>query len=177
VSAVEPALDFGKFYREHFRYAWRTLRRLGVRERDLPDLTHDFFVVVFRQLHLYDRSRPMRPWLFGIAYRVVSDYRRSARHAREVLEEPPEVVDQAPSADHHVAASEGWSQVLAVLDRLDLDRRTVFIMHDVDEQPGAEIAAALGIPLATVYSRLRVAREDVAAAMKRIRLKEERARP
>jgi len=174
--ATTAPVDFSALYRAEFAYAWRTLRRLGVPERDLPDLAHDFFVVVFRQLHLYDPSRPMRPWLFGIAFRVVSDYRRSARFAREVLEAPPDVTDHSAAADEQVADAEGRARVMQVLDQLDLDRRAVFVMHDLEEQTVPEIAAALGIPVATAYSRLRLAREDVAQVIKRLRAREERSR-
>lgn len=166
-------VEFSKLYREEFAYVWRTLRRLGVLERDLPDVTHDLFVVVFRQLTSYDRTRPLRPWLFGIAFRVVSDYRRSARFAREVLDPLPELVDPASPADDRIAFSQAQALVLQMLERLDLDRRAVFVMHDLEGQPMSEIASALAIPLPTAYSRLRLAREDVAAAIKRLRAREE----
>ena len=163
-------VDFPRLYKEEFAFVWRLLRRLGVLERDLPDIAHDLFVVVFRQLSLYDQSRPVRPWLFGIAFRVVSDYRKSARFRREILESPPDLADQAPAADERVAAEQARAMVIRVLDKLDLDRRAVLVMHDLEGQTVPEIAAALGIPVATAYSRLRLAREDVAAALKRLRL-------
>jgi RNA polymerase sigma-70 factor (ECF subfamily) len=144
-----------------------------VRERDLPDLAHDFFIVVYRHLADYDRVRPLRPWLFGIAYRVVSDYRRSARFARETLGDAPDVVDRAPAADEQIAEQQARAAVMRVLDALDLDRRAVLVMHDLEGQPVPEIAAALTIPVATAYSRLRLAREDVTAAIKRLRAREE----
>jgi len=170
------AVEFTTVYRDQFAYAWRTLHRLGVHDRDLPDLVHDFFVVVFRQLHLFDPTRPIRPWLFGVAFRVVSDYRRGARYTREVLEPPPEVIDRAAAADEQVADAEGRERVIQILHELELDRRAVFVMHDIDEATMPEIATALGIPLATAYSRLRLAREDVARSIKRWRAREERFR-
>jgi RNA polymerase sigma-70 factor (ECF subfamily) len=162
-------------YKQEFGYAWRTLRRLGVRENDLPDLAHDLFIVVFRNLSDYDSSRPVRPWLFGIAFRVVSDYRRSARFVRETIGDGPEVVDRAPPLDDQIAARQAREAVMRVLDALDLDRRAVLVMHDIDGHPVPEIAAALAIPVATAYSRLRLAREDLGAAIKRLRAKEGRA--
>lgn len=173
----EPTVEFSKLYQEEFAYVWRTLRRLGVLERDLPDVTHDLFVIVFRQLSSYDRTRPVRPWLFGIAFRVASDYRRSSRFVREILAAPPEVVDTQSPADDRVAVSQAQALVLQVLEGLDLDRRAVFVMHDLEGQPMPEIAAAMAIPLPTAYSRLRLAREDVAAAIKRLRAREEVRRP
>jgi len=165
-------VDFQTLYKQQLAYVWRTLRRLGVRERDLPDVVHDLFVVVFRQLSHYDPARPVKPWLFGIAFRVVSDYRRSARYRREVLVDPPETNDQAPAADERVAVMEAREFVTRILDELELERRAVFVMHDLDEQPVSQIAATLDIPTATAYSRLRLAREDVAAAMKRWRARD-----
>ena len=167
-------VDFPSLYKQEFGYAWRTLRRLGVRESDLPDLAHDFFIVVFRHISDYDSSRPVRPWLFGIAFRVVSDYRRSARFARETLDDAPDVVDRAQPADEQIAERQARAAVMRVLEQLDLDRRAVLVMHDLEGQPVPEIAAALAIPVATAYSRLRLAREDLAAAVKRLRAREER---
>jgi len=164
-------------YKQEFGYAWRTLRRLGVREGDLPDLAHDFFIVVYRHLADYDPSRPVRPWLFGIAFRVVSDYRRSARIARETLGDAPDVVDRSPPVDEQIAERQAREAVMRALDELDLDRRAVLVMHDLEGQPVPEIAAALMIPVPTAYSRLRLAREDLAAAIKRLRAREEGRRP
>jgi RNA polymerase sigma-70 factor (ECF subfamily) len=160
-------------YKQEFGYAWKTLRRLGVRERDLADLAHDLFIVVFRHLSDYDPSRPVRPWLFGIAFRVVLDYRRSARFTREALADAPEVADRAPPADEQLAERQAQQAVMRALDALDLDRRAVLVMHDIDGHPVPEIAAALAIPVATAYSRLRLAREDLAAVIKRLRAREE----
>jgi len=176
-ASVPAPVDFQSLYKQELGYVWRTLRRLGVRERDLPDLAHDFFVVVFRHLADYDPLRPVRPWLFGIAFRVVSDYRRSARFVRETLGEPPEVVDRAPPVDEQLADRQARAAVMRVLDELELDRRAVLVMHDLEDHPVPEIAAALAIPVATAYSRLRLAREDLAAAIKRLRAREEGRRP
>jgi RNA polymerase sigma-70 factor (ECF subfamily) len=166
-------VDFATLYKQEFAYAWRTLRRLGVRERDLPDIAHDFFIVVFRHLTDYDSARPLRPWLFGIAFRIVSDYRRSARFVRETLGDAPDVVDRAPPVDEQVAERQARDAVMRVLEELELERRAVLVMHDLEGQPVPEIAAALTIPVATAYSRLRLAREDIAAAIKRLRAREE----
>ena len=171
VPTVVP-VDFASLYKQEFGYAWRTLRRLGARERDLPDLAHDLFIVVYRHLADYDPSRPVRPWLFGIAFRVVSDYRRSARFSRETLDDAPDGADLSTPVDEQIAERQARAAVLRVLEELALDRRAVLVMHDIEGHPVPEIASALTIPVATAYSRLRLAREDVAAAIKRYRARE-----
>lgn len=167
VAAAGPSVEFRDVYDAELAYVWHTLRRLGVHERDLDDLCHDVFVVVFRHLGDYDPRRPIRPWLFGIAFRVASDYRRSARFRREVTGEAREAVSSAPPADEEVAQRQRRALVAAALATLDFDRRAVLVMHDIDGHVMPEIAAALGVPLNTAYSRLRLARADFAAAVRR----------
>ena len=149
-------------------YVARSLGRLGVRERDLEDLTHDVFLVVHRHLGDYDPSRPVKPWLFGIAARVALAYRRRAGFTREVHGEV-EAVDERPAADEQLAERERRRLVDAALDAIADERRAVFVAHDVDGTAMPEIARALGIPLNTGYSRLRLARGEFAAAVARLR--------
>lgn len=161
--------DFPTIYRSEFPYVWKTLRRLGAPPQDLEDLAHDLFVVVYRHLSDYEPDRPLRPWLFGIAVRVVADFRRSPRGGREVLGETAEPVDSAPTPHERMERTEARAVLMKALDALDLDRRAVFVMHELDEIPVPEIASTLDIPLNTAYSRLRLARADAAAAIQRFR--------
>jgi RNA polymerase sigma-70 factor, ECF subfamily len=170
-----PAPDFQALYRSQFPYVWKTLRRLGAPARDLEDLVHDLFLVVHRQMGSFDPARPIKPWLFGIAVRVVADFRRSPRSTREALQASavaPQPVADAPGPDDALAGAEARALLLRALDTLDLDRRAVFVMHELDEVPVPAIAAVLSVPLNTAYSRLRLARADVAAAARRLRGKE-----
>ena len=169
-SRAEPP-GFRAVYERHFMHIWQTLRRLGIAERDLEDATHDVFVVVHRQLEThYDPTRPIRPWLSGIAYRVASDDRRCARNRRERVGRMPEQVDGRPQADQLLVEAERRRLVLEALDTLDLNRRAIFVMHELDGFVMAEIASALGVPLNTCYSRLRVARKQFAGAVRRIQV-------
>jgi RNA polymerase sigma-70 factor (ECF subfamily) len=166
-SPSPRAPEIGAIFDEHFDYVWNTLRRLGIRESDLEDLSHEVFLKVNARLDHYDVSRPLRPWLFGFAYRVAADHRRLARHRLEVLGAPVEAVDPMVPADERIEADEDRAMVEAALAELDLDRRAVLVLHDVDEVPVPAIAQELGIPVNTAYSRLRLARHELAAAIKR----------
>ncbi len=167
-SLGAPAGALADIYAREFRYVWQGVRRLGVPPRDLPDVTHDVFVTVFLNLHKYDRARPLRPWLFGVMFRVASDHLSLGRNKCEVLEVAPEPVSAAPPADVTLQTRHEWIVVDQVLQALDVDRRAVLIMHDFDGHTGQEIAAALGIPLTRVFGRLRSARrtaQDLAAQL------------
>lgn len=170
-GAAPQSPDFRTVYRSELGYVWATLRRLGAPASDLEDLTHEVFMAAFRKWSDYDARRPIRPWLFGFVYRILLDHRRKGQTAREVIEAPPDRVDPAAAPDDSLVAREEQALFAAALDTLDPERRAVFVMHDVDGHRGPEIAAAIGIPLNTVYSRLRLAREQLAQVVKRLRLK------
>jgi RNA polymerase sigma-70 factor, ECF subfamily len=164
-----PAIDFTELFERHFDYVWFTLRRLGVLERDLEDVTHDVFVQVYKQLDEFDDARPVRPWLFGFSYRLASDYRRLARHRFEMLGDDVDPLDGSPSAAEHLMTRQKLELVWEALAELDLERRAVFILHQVEGCPTTEVAKVLQIPLNTAYSRLRLAREQFAKAAQRLR--------
>ncbi len=171
VTRVPAAPTFRAIYEAEASYLWNTLRRFGVHERDLEDLTHDVMVIVYRNLDQYDAARPLRPWLCGIAFRVASDYGRRAQHKREQVVEPPhERVDAAPLPDELVEAELKRRLVLEALEAVKLSRRAVFVLHDLDGFSVPEIARTLEIPLNTAYSRLRLARREFGVAVKRLQL-------
>lgn len=166
-SAGATAEAFRLLYEREFEYVLRTLRRLGIRQADLEDLVHDVFVVVHRRLGDYDASRPIRPWLFGISYRVASDHRRRAHVQREIGVDAPETACPAPGPEALAQAAEARDLVLAALSDLDLPFRAALVLHDLDGCTAPEIARVLEVPLNTVYSRVRLAREKFATAVAR----------
>jgi RNA polymerase sigma-70 factor (ECF subfamily) len=177
--SAEAPTELSAIYARELDFVWRSVRRLGVPTRDLPDVTHDVFVTVIRNLWKFDASRELRPWLFGVAMRVVSDYKRRASHHRETLDFPAGVPADLPGGgpDPHDSAERG--EEARVIDRalatIGLPHRAVLIMHDFEGYDGAEIAKALTIHPKTVYSRLRAARQRfVAAAAAELRHREDR---
>jgi RNA polymerase sigma-70 factor (ECF subfamily) len=153
----------------HAAYVWNTLRRLGAPVADLEDLTHDVFVQVHRHLAEYDPARPIKPWLFGFTFRVASQHRRNAERRRESFDRDADFVDPGASADETMAAEQDRRLVITALAAIHPDRRPVFVLYELDEVPMDEIARTLDIPVNTAYSRLRIARSEFAAAVKRLR--------
>jgi RNA polymerase sigma-70 factor, ECF subfamily len=163
------ALFYETIYAAELKYVRSSLRRLGVGEADLPDVTQDVFVTVYRRLATFDRSRPIRPWLFGVSFRVAADHLRLSRHKREVLPDVRlDTQDPTPGPDDALLGQQARALARRALTFLDVRHRTVLVMHDLWDQPANEIAQALKIPLKTVYTRLRIARERFTAAAGRI---------
>jgi RNA polymerase sigma-70 factor (ECF subfamily) len=172
MNPVSPrsAPELGAIFGEYFDYVWATLRRLGVRQADREDLVHEVFLRVHGRLPDYDGSRPLRPWLLGFASRVAADHHRIARHRVEVLGTKGEPAAETVPSDERIAAYERRNMLLAALDSIELDLRALLVMHDVDDVPVPQIAHMLDIPLNTAYSRLRLARKQLAAAVTRLRV-------
>jgi RNA polymerase sigma-70 factor (ECF subfamily) len=164
----DPMDPLGLYERE-LSYVWNTLRRLGIADRDLEDRTHDVFATAIERLPAYDPSRPMRPWLFGIVFRVVIGARRLKPAQNEISVANPEAVDDTGNPEDLASAREEAALVQAALALVPLERRAVLVMHDLDNTPMPEIAEALELRLNTAYSRLRVGRAELIKAIHRLR--------
>ncbi len=152
-------------FAQELDYLRRTLRRLSVRSSDLEDELQEVFLVLNKNWHKVDLSRPLRPYLFGIAFRVVAGHRRKYR--REVSQPVEDWAhDPSPGPEQATAAAQTRELVLAALERVPLERRAVFIMHEIDEIPMGDVAQSLSIPLFTGYSRLRRARVEFETAVR-----------
>lgn len=161
--------DFNRLYEAEFDYVWSTLRRLGIPDAHLEDVAHEVFITAWRRIADYDSTRPLRPWLFGIAYRTASDFRDKAWQRREVADAEPDGEDEKPSPDSQLETKQAKALVLKALEHVPLDRRAVFIMHELEGEPIPAVATALDVPLNTAYSRLRLARRDFQEAVQRLK--------
>lgn len=166
-----PSDNFAHFFRAHCSYVWCSLRRLGVQEADLEDQAHETFLAIYRHRASFDASRPLRPWVFGFALRIASDYRKNSWQKRRSSDAPRDEPDTKSLPDELVAQRQRQALVIEALEDIALDRRAVFVMHEIDGEPIPVVAEALAIPLNTAYSRLRLARADFDAALRRLRAK------
>jgi RNA polymerase sigma-70 factor, ECF subfamily len=167
-------LDLHSIHEHHADFVWRTLQRMGVREAEVDDQLQEVFVVVHNRLGSFDGSARMTTWLFGICMRVAAAYRRRAHRRREVVGDVPEdgQLDRDGPEDAAMAR-QARERLLEILDLMDLEKRTLFVMFELDEMPCGEIAEILDVPVGTVHSRLSTARKEFQAALKRFSAREE----
>jgi RNA polymerase sigma-70 factor (ECF subfamily) len=154
-------------FNEDRDYVWRTLARHGVPRADIEDLAQEVFLVMWRRWHEYDAARPLRPWLAGIASNVArSHLRRSGRETlRGLIERPsPELSGEDRLAGRRVA-----KVVAGALADLPERHRELLVLHDLEGVPVREIAERLGVPVFTIYTRLRRARGAMAKGLRRSR--------
>jgi RNA polymerase sigma-70 factor, ECF subfamily len=157
---------------EYSGFVWRTLRHLGVPERDIEDVCQEVFVVVHRKLDSFEGRSTIRTWVYGICLRTASDYRRRAHVRREQTVDELPVVSTEADQENDVQRARHRKRLLALLDELDEEKRQVFVLYEIEELEMKDIAAAMGTPLQTAYSRLRAARQILAKALEDDRAKE-----
>jgi RNA polymerase sigma-70 factor (ECF subfamily) len=168
---VSQVFDVSAVYEAHFRYVWRCLRSLGVREAQLDDALQDVFIVVQRRLGEFDGKVALSTWLYAIALRVARKARERAR--RDALKADTDTEREegpSPHADAEAAlqCNERLLLARAALDSLDDDKREVFVLAQVEQMSAPEMARIIGVPINTVYSRLRAARQAFAIEVQRL---------
>ena len=166
--APVPVPTLAEIFRDYAPFVWRGLRRLGVPESDVEDVCQEVFVVVHRKLADFEGRSSLRTWIYGICTRTASDYRRSGRVRREVVTDVPPDAPQEGTQHDTVALKQARATLDRILDELDDDKRSVFVLYEIEELTMAEVAEAIGCPLQTAYSRLHAARKVVEAGVARV---------
>ena len=163
--ALPVRFELDQVYAEHAGFVFRVLRGMGVNEHLVADAVQDVFVVVHRRLPEFDGGAALRTWLFEIAYRVARDYRRKAQRAHSHEPLPAELRDAGPGPAEHAERNAALRLLHALLDQLDDDKRAVLVLAEIEGLTAPEIAEITGVPLNTVYTRLRRARLALSSAL------------
>jgi RNA polymerase sigma-70 factor, ECF subfamily len=170
VASSKPS--FRAVYDEYFDFAWRSLRRLGVREADAMDATQSVFLTIHLRLATFEGRSQLRTWIFGICMRVASDHRRSAPVRREIITDHVDLNLGATGhdADPLVRAESRQAAAIAesILNQLPEEQRVAFVLFELEEMPAEEIATLMDAPVGTIRSRLRLAREALHREAKRL---------
>ena len=152
-------------------FIWRSLRRLGVPREAADDATQQVFLVAARRMHEISEGKE-RAFLFQSAMRIAMEVRRELCVARGRADPNEggllERADPAVRPDEAVDQQRTLRVLGHVLESMPIERRAAFVLYEIEGITMAEIASLLQIPMGTVASRLRVAREDFRAAVARL---------
>lgn len=161
-------VDVASVHAAHGDFVWASLQRLGARDADLEDRFQEVFLVVHQRGAEFEGRSRITTWLFGICLRVMAAHRRRAWVRRERVSDDLPDARSADAPDQDLEAAEARRRLTAILDAMDLDRRAVFVMAVMEEMPADDIAAIVGVPVGTVYSRLHAARAQFESSLRRL---------
>lgn len=151
---------------DHFAFVARSLRGLGVPESETDDASQQVFLVAARRLEEIAVGREAS-FLFQTALRIASRARRTRARRRESGEEV-ELADHGAGPDELLEQRRARAVLDGLLEAMDDELRAVFVLYEIEELSSPAIADLLEIPLGTVASRLRRAREDFQARARRV---------
>ncbi|MBI5532116.1 MAG: RNA polymerase sigma factor [Deltaproteobacteria bacterium] len=158
--------SLGRLFDLHATSVRRFVLRLGVRPSDADDLVQEVFLDALKAASAFDSSHAVRPWLLGLATMIVRRHRRSiSRMAARIASWAWESKTQPQTPEEALESSHRAARMQRALTRLSQRKREVFLLVAVEGLSGDEAAAALGIPVGTVWTRLHHARRELMQRM------------
>jgi RNA polymerase sigma-70 factor (ECF subfamily) len=153
----------GRMFDDHHDFVWRRVRRLGLSTDKADDAAAQVFLVAAERIDDI-KTGSERAFLFGTALRIAQELVRTER--RWVLEGDMDVrLSRSSTPEALVAERHAVGIVSDVIDGMELDVRNAFTLFEFEGLTARQIADDAGVPLGTVASRLRRAREALRRAL------------
>lgn len=163
--------NFVDLYKKYFDFVWSSARYLGVAEAEMDDVVQEVFITIHSRISTLQKPESLRSWIYGITRRIVSTYHRNKRTAlitADTARLEPEMLQPERASPFQIAEQTEQTELLrGLLEELDASKREVIELAELHEMTAPEIAAAIEIPLNTVYSRLRAAKLELEDAFRR----------
>jgi RNA polymerase sigma-70 factor (ECF subfamily) len=154
--------------RRHYPRVAGTLRKLGVQTADVDDAAQEVFIEVFRYLPRFRGEAELGTWLYRLCISRAHQLRRRARtreKLRRFLLLAPGQVAPEPLG---LGEADARRLIERALSALSEKQRSVFVLYELENVAGKQIAEILDCPEATVWRRLHEARRSFMSAMDRL---------
>lgn len=170
---MPPATTTEELFRAHAPFVGRFFGTLGVAFGEIDDLVQETFLVVHRKGGFVAGDASPRTYLAAVAVRVASSHRRRAKQWARPVEDQDGIAAGRPDLDAETA--ESLALVRRALERLTEEKQAVFILFELEGETCESLAAAFGVPVGTIYSRLHHARREFFAEFERLTHQRKRA--
>ncbi|AKU95104.1 RNA polymerase sigma factor RpoE [Labilithrix luteola] len=166
----QTTVDAASLFRAHGDFVARFLHRLNVPSHEIDDLVQDVFLVVHRRGGFEPGKAKATTYLAKIALLLSVDQRRlqQRRKTDPNSEGLARVLDEAPTPEERALLVEDVERAQRAIDTIPPERRALFILFELEDEPCNALAVAFDIPLRTVHSRLRIARREFFEAYERL---------
>lgn len=156
--------------RQYARYVIGLLGRLGVAPADVEDVAQEVYLAIHAQIGSAEARTSFKTWLCGVCRHKAADYRRKrARREQLAITRPSEPPLEVECPQGRLLQQEAKEVLRRALSRLPDEQLEVFVLHAVEDLPMKDVAALVGCPIDTAYTRYRVALQRVKALCMRAR--------
>lgn len=170
-KAAPAPIGAEALYRAYGPFIASFLRHMGVPEAELDDLVQDVFVLAHRKGGYLPGPAAPRTWLGSLAIRVVVARRRALSRRPHLSNLVEGVPDAMTSPEETLDTQRSLERVQTALDTLSMEHRATFVLYEIEGESCQSIAAMLGVPVGTIYSRLFTARKRFLNAYRRCALR------
>jgi RNA polymerase sigma-70 factor (ECF subfamily) len=172
-----PLSDFETLMRRYNSRLFRVARAILRNDAEAEDAVQDAYLQIYRKLHEFRGDSQISTWLTRVVVNAaLMRVRKQKRSVVVPLQKPSaeqggaplEMEDQRSASPSDITFRAEIRRILERrIDELPLAFRTVFVMRDVQDMSVQETAEALGIPEATVRTRLFRARALLRVSLQR----------
>lgn len=131
-------------------------RQLGNRSH-AGDVYQQTLLTILDRIDTCASPESFKPWAFSIASNLCRNHRRAHSQRPGSLGEVSAIASRMPDPEQTVAANQTAQQIASALASLPDVQREVFVLHHYTQLSYDEVAAATGVPLGTVKSRMNAA--------------------
>jgi len=145
--------DFEAAALPHLNDIYRTAARVLGDSARADDVLQDVCLTAWKSFDKFEPGTNCRAWLYKILFHTINHYRRKWMNIR-MVKENEEILETAAAGDPPVPEHITDQEMLAALDQVPQDFRSVVLLIDVEEFSYKDAATILGVPIGTVMSRL-----------------------
>lgn len=156
-------LDFNLVYEQHKQLVWRLVARFMKTREDREDLFQEIFIRVYRALPKFREDSKLETWLYRITTNTAINYVNKQKRLRQVKE----ILAKMRIIDSYEEEEQEEGSLLKPLEKLNPKQKMVLLLAEVEEQPLAQIAENMNIPIGTVKSNLARAKEIVRQSLEK----------
>jgi RNA polymerase sigma-70 factor (ECF subfamily) len=167
--AADDLGALGLLYDRHIHAVVRVVSRVSGNANDADDIAHATFLKVRELAASFDGRPSARAWLIGIAVRLSQRRLRTVVRFTQMLGRFAHVTRDVERVDpeKHAAGRAELAVIEQAIGKLSVAKRTVFVLVEIEGLAHDEVARELGIPQATVRTRLFHAKQDLMLALGR----------
>lgn len=158
---------YSELYDKTIQDVYRTAHFLIEEKIEVDDVVQEIYIQLYQSLRKYNRERPFRPWLMGLAIRQIHSYRRKRWMRLRIVkkaEEQKKPIEFDFSSD--VVNKISNQKLIALIHKLPYKLKQVIVLRYLHDYSQEEVANILHIPIGTVKSRIH-------AALKKLRQQEQ----
>jgi RNA polymerase sigma-70 factor (ECF subfamily) len=179
VAAIPSKPSFREIHDQYFGFVWRYAANRRVPPMAIDDVVQEVFFVVYNRLASFEGRSSLRTWLAGIAHNVVRGYLRKPgnRAAGDYLDDEEQLLAHDVSPAEALERKSALELLDRMLDKMSDVQREVFILCEIEQLSGVEIAEVLGVNENTVRTRLLAARKIFNAGVARSQASQKWGKP